>query len=319
MTASSVKRFLKEYEVGEAFVGFFVIRNRDLRTRRNGEPYLTIEIGDRSGRLKGNIWEDAEMLYEQLTTDSVVKIRGMIETYQGSKQVAIQQIRRARDKDEFDPADFLPVTSIDVEAGLEKLRRIAASLSSDHLRELLELFLSDDEFIAGFKQAPGGKLWHHNRLGGLLEHTLGVLRLCRMMSRFYPEANGDLLVAGAILHDIGKIEEFKYQLSFDYTDRGRLVGHIVLGAEWVTERSKLIDGFPADLLDQLIHLVLSHQGEFGSPVQPSTREAFMLHYADLIDSKMDALKRIEGDLPEGERWKYVNLLGRGIMFPDKGE
>lgn len=309
-------RFLKDFEVGESFTGFFVIRNRDLRTRRNGMPYLTIEIGDRSGRLKGNIWDDAEMLYEQLAVDTVVKIKGMIETYQGTKQVGIKQIRRANADDKFDYGNFLPVTIIDIPAGIEKLRRITKGMSNHFLRDLLNLFLEDENIIDGLKRAPGGKLWHHNRLGGLLEHTLGVLRLCRMMGRFYPESDGELLAAGAILHDIGKIEEFKYQLSLDYTDRGRLVGHIVLGAEWITERAGQIENFPADLLDRLVHLVLSHQGEFGSPVQPSTREAFLLHYADLIDSKMDALRRIEGDLPEGEHWKYVNLLGRQIMFPN---
>lgn len=310
-------RFLKDFEVGEIFTGFFVIRNRDLRSRRNGMLYLTIEFGDRSGRLKGNIWDDAEMLFEQLTVDTVVKVKGMIETYQGNKQVTIKQIRQARDEDEFDHSNFLPVTEMDIEGGIEKLRRIASALTNADLRELLNLFLNDDNIIEGLRQAPGGKLWHHNRLGGLLEHTHGVLRLCRMMGRFYPESDGDLLTAGAILHDIGKIEEFKYKMSFDYTDRGRLVGHIVIGAEWVTERARQIEGFPPDLLDRLVHLVLSHQGEFGSPVQPSTREAFILHYADLIDSKMDALRRIEGDLPDGEQWKYVNLLGRQIMFPDK--
>ena len=311
-------RFLKDFEVGEEFIGFYVVRNRDLRTRRNGMPYLTLEIGDRSGRLKGNIWDDAEMMFEQMAVDTVVKVKGIIETYQGNKQITFKQIRRARDDDDFDTGIFLSVANIDIEGSIEKLRRIAKALSNEYLRDLLLLFLTDENITEGLMRAPGGKLWHHNRLGGLLEHTLGVLRLCRMMGRFYPESDSDLLTAGAILHDIGKIEEFKYDLSFDYTDRGRIVGHIVLGAEWVTERAKQIDDFPHDLLDKLVHLVLSHQGEFGSPVQPSTREAFLLHYADLIDSKMDALKRIEKDLPEGEQWKYVNLLGRQIMFPDNG-
>jgi len=312
----NTKRYLHDFEVGETFTGFFVIRSMELRSRRDGVPYLVLEFGDRSGRMKGNIWDDVQRIYQELEEDGIVKLQGMIETYQGTRQIVIKRIRKVKPDDSVDTADFLPVSEIDPDIALKKLNRTVKGMTNQYLQALLTDFLDDLEFQTGFTRAPGGKLWHHNRIGGLIEHTLGVLRICRMLARFYPDVDSDLLISGAILHDIGKIEEYRYETSIDYTSRGRLIGHIVLGAEWAVERAKHIEDFPDDLLDQLTHLILSHQGEFGSPIQPSTREAFLLHYADQIDSKMDALRRIKKGLQEGERWKFVKLLER---FIDLGE
>ena len=306
------KRYLRECQVGETFAGFVVVRRKELRMRRDGEPYLVLEFGDRSGRLSGNIWEDGQRLYGELEEGGIVKLQGVIEQYRDTRQVAVKRLRRAGPDDTVDPADLLPASEIDPAEALEKLGRIAGTIGTPHLRALLLSFLEDGDFTARFCRAPGGKLWHHNRIGGLIEHTLSLCRLCRILARLYPEADRDLLIAGAILHDIGKVEEYRYDTFIDYSDRGRLVGHITLGAQWVAGRAAGIDGFPPDLLDRLIHLILSHQAEHGSPVQPSTREAFLLHYADQIDSKMDAFRRISGELSEGERWKFVRLLDRFI-------
>ena len=312
------RQHLRDYEAGESFTGFFVLRSRELRTRRDGAPYLVLEFGDCSGRLFGNIWDDAERIYRDFETGRIVKMEATIESYKGTNQVAVKRIRNVVPEDEVDNSDFIEATTIDVEKAYAKLCRIVDVLKNEHLQELLQIFLNDPEFEKSFKQAPGGKLWHHNRIGGLIEHTMAVLRLCRMMSRFYPEADGDILVAGAILHDIGKIEEYRYETAIDYTERGRLVGHITIGASWVREKATTVEGFPPETLDRLIHLILSHQGELehGSPVQPSTREAFLLHFADLIDSKMDALSRIRRKIPDDERWTFVKLLQRYI---DVGE
>ena len=310
------KRYLRDYEIGEAFTGFFVLRGKELRTRRDGEPFLALEFGDRSGRLFGNIWEDAERIYNELEIGGVIKLQGRIEQYRDSKQVAVKRLRRAQPEDEFDNADFLPVSAVDPQEGLERLRKIATGFSNPHLRELLQEILNDSQIADQITQAPGGKLWHHNRLGGLLEHTLSLCWICRFLARTYTEVDRDLLIAGAILHDIGKIEEYRYDTHIDYTSRGRLVGHIPLGAQLVSDFAAGIDDFPAELLDQLQHLVLSHQAEYGSPVMPMTREAFLLHYADQIDSKMDALRRIGGELQPDERWKFVRLLDRYIDFGD---
>jgi len=309
-----MKRFLRDHQVGEMFTGFCVLRSKDLRSKRDGGTYLALEFGDRSGRLSGMIWEDAERLYHELEVGGIIKLQGRIEQYRDSLQVGVKKLRRATSEDDVDATDLLPVSPDDPEESMGRLNNIVATIGNPFLRGLLENILEDEKITAAFKRAPGGKLWHHNRLGGLLEHTLGVCTICRFLSRMYPEIDKDLFVAGAILHDIGKIEEFRYDTLIDYTDRGRLVGHITLGAQLVSERASRIEEFPPDLLDRITHLILSHQAEFGSPVLPATREAFLLHYADQIDSKMDALWRIEGDLQEGERWIFVRLLDRYINF-----
>lgn len=314
MTEKHHKNGLRDHQVGETFTGFVVLRSKDLRTKRDGTPYLTLEFGDRSGRMTGIIWEDGERIYRELDVGGVIKLQGMIEQYRDSLQIAVKKLRRAEPEDNVDPAGFIKTTDEDPHVYLDKLRKIAATVGNHFLRELLNDFLADEDFSDALLRSPGGKLWHHNRLGGLLEHTLGVCQVCRFLVRIYPEADRDLLIAGAILHDIGKIEEYQYDTFIDYSDRGRLVGHITLSVQWVAERAGKIEGFPPELLDSLNHLVLSHQGEHGSPVQPATREAFLLHFADQIDSKMDALKRIEGELQPDERWKFVRLLDRFIDF-----
>ncbi len=308
------KRYLRDYEVGEEFTGFFVLRNKDLRTKRDGEPFLVLEFGDRSGRMSGIIWEDAERIYHDLEVGGIVKLQGRIEQYRDSLQVGIKRLRRAQDDDEVDNSDFIPVSSVDPQQGLERLMKIADGLSNPYLKKLLKAILENEELTPDLLKAPGGKFWHHNRLGGLIEHTLSLCWICRFLARMYPEADKDLLITGAILHDIGKIDEYRYDTLIDYTDRGRLVGHITIGAQMVADYAAGIEDFPSDLLDRLTHLVLSHQAEFDSPVLPKTREAFLLHYADQIDSKMDALRRISAELQPGERWKFVRLLDRFIDF-----
>jgi 3'-5' exoribonuclease len=305
------QRGLRDLTVGESFTGYYVIRRRELRTKKDGGFYLVLEFGDRTGRITGNLWDDAERLYADFEEGGVVKLRGVVEQYRDSKVVAVRQIRRAAASDPVATDALIPTIEGDPDQLFARLYGIIEGVRNEHLLRLLRAFFDDESFVGAFKRAPGGKLWHHNRLGGLLEHTLSLVRLMRLLSRRYPDVDRDLLITGALLHDIGKIEEYRYDTLIDYTDRGRLVGHIPLGGQWVSERAARLEGFPPALLDQVLHLVLSHQAEFGSPVQPMTREAFLLHYADQIDSKMDALKRIT-DEPGGGRWRFVKLLDRFI-------
>ena len=306
------KRYLRDCEVGETFTGFCVVRKRELRSRRDGAPYLALEFGDRSGRISGNVWDDAEALFQQLEEGGVVKLQGVIELYRDARQISIRKLRPAKPEDEVDPADLMPSSDLKPEEARARLERIIGGIRHPQLKALLESLFGDEQFLAGFLRAPGGKLWHHNRLGGLAEHTIALARLCRILSALYPEANRDLLISGALLHDIGKIEEYRYATHIDYSDRGRLVGHITIGAGWVADRTGQLPDFPYDLRDKLLHLILSHQAEHGSPILPVTREAFLLHYADEIDSKLDAFRRIAAEQPEGERWRWVNLLERHL-------
>ncbi len=311
----STTRLLKEHLSGEIFTGFALLQAIAVKSKRDGGSYLTVEFIDRSGRMQGNIWEDAERLSRQFEPGQVVKIKALVEEFEGRKKLNVRQIRPAKPDDEVDASAFLPIIEGDPAELLLRFKGIIKTIKNPYLSQLLTSFFEDEKFVTAFSRAPAGKLWHHNRLGGLLEHTLSLTRLVRRLARHYPEIDRDLLLTGAMLHDIGKIEELKYDSFFDYTDRGRLVGHITLGAQWTTLRASRIENFPPDLLDLVIHLILSHQGEHGSPVQPMTREAFLLHYADEIDAKMDALKRITNE-PGTGRWRFVKLLDRWI---DTGE
>ena len=315
---SDEKRYLSDYQPGDTFTDFFVIRSKDLRTKRDGEPYLVLEFGDRSGRLFGHIWNDADRIFSELEVGCIVKLQGRIEVYRDSVQVGVKKLRRTTPEDEVDDSRFIAVSSLDPKDGLDSLRKIVSSFSNTSLKSLLSEIINDEEIASGLVRAPGGKLWHHNRIGGLVEHTLGVVQICRFVCRMNSEVDRDLLISGAILHDIGKIEEYQIDTLIDFTDRGRLVGHVTIGAQLISEFADSLDDFPPDLLDRLTHLVLSHQAEFGSPVQPATPEAFILHYADQIDSKLDAFRRIGNDLKAGERWKFVRLLDRYIDFGELG-
>lgn len=315
---TTMKKHLREFEIGETFTGFFVLRKKELRTKYDGEPYAVLEFGDRSGRLSGNIWNEAVRIYHELEVGMVVKVQGRIEQYRDSTQVAINQLRRATPDDLVDPADLLPSTDADPEEQANHIRNTIRRVRNEYFHRLLNEFFDDPDFTRDFLRAPGGKLWHHNRLGGLAEHTLSVCRMSRVIGKFYPEVDTDLLLTGALLHDIGKIEEYRYDTVIDYTDRGRLVGHIAIGLQWINQRAASIDGFPPKLLDKLQHIVLSHQGDEFSLVKPATREAFLFHYIDQIDSKMDALNRIAAQLPDGEYSTYVRLLERfvNLSSPD---
>lgn len=310
------KKYLKDYQPGEVFIGFFVIRTKSIKFKKNGEPFLVLEIGDKSGRLSGNLWDDADRYNEHYQIGDIIKVKGLISEYNNQPQVNFQEHRLANSEDHYDISDFIPVSKIDFDQTKAFLFETIHSMHNPYLRQLLGLFFEDEKFFQAFSTAPAGKLWHHNRIGGLLEHTAALLRLILHFAELYPEADRDVLITGTLLHDMGKIEEYSYKTHIDYTDRGRLVGHIVLAAQWVHERAKLIPNFPADILDQVTHLILSHQGEHDTPVQPATREAFLLHFADLIDSKMDALSRIQSTKSPFEKWVWVNLLNRYIMLDD---
>lgn len=308
-------RLLKEHLPGEVFTGFTLLQTITVRTKRDGGSFLAVEFVDRSGRLQGNIWEDAERLSREFEPGQVVKIKALVEEFEGRRKLNVRQIRPVKLEDNVDASTFLPTIDGDATELLVQFKQIIGTIKNPFLLKLLNSFFDDESFASAFTRAPAGKLWHHNRLGGLLEHTLSLTRLVRRLARHYGEIDRDLLLTGAMLHDIGKVEELRYDTFFDYTDRGRLVGHITLGAQWTAERAAKIEEFPPDLLDQVLHLILSHQGEHGSPVLPMTREAFLLHYADEIDSKMDALKRIANE-PGTGRWRFVKLLDRWI---DTGE
>jgi 3'-5' exoribonuclease len=293
--------------------GLYLVRDKNNGITKNGKPYIALNLCDKTGVIKGRVWDNAEKLDPCFDQGEVVSLRGFSVLYQGDMQLNIHAINRIG-PDDADLCDFMPASPLDPEQGCTEIRAFIETLDDVHLRRLLELVFVDERIVAGFKQAPAAKSIHHDYLGGLIEHTLSVVRIADMLAGHYRAVDRDMLLTGAILHDIGKIYELSYDSGFDYTDEGRLVGHIVLGMELISEKISLIDDFPAQKSMLVKHLILSHHGqlEFGSPKRPKTPEALLLSYIDDMDAKMfDFMQFIKKEQRPETNWTgYHRLFNR---------
>lgn len=305
---------IRDLKPGDEANGFFAVRKKELKDY-NGRLFLKLELGDATGRVDGVLWEDAAAAHGQLEPGSVVKVRGAVTTYRDDLQISIQKIRPAK-AEEFSLDEILPRSKFSREDLEKRFDEQIDRLKNLHLKKLLELFVADKKIFDAYLNAPAGKLWHHNYVGGLVEHSLQMADLAQKVAPFYPLVDAELVVAGALLHDIGKVWQYQITGFIDYATEGRLVGHINSGDHYVASLIEKIAGFPPELTLRLRHLIVSHQGalEQGSPVVPQTPEAFVLYALDELDSKMGALTRIwEKEKKPG--WsEYVNLIGRYIYW-----
>ncbi len=316
--------WVKDLKPGTEITDFFVLRKKELK-EYNGQKYLKLELGDPSGRIDAVLWEKAEEAYTEAETGEIVKVKGTAITYREGLEIKIEKIRKAKEE-ECDPMDFLPKSRMDLGLLFEDFKGKAGSLENPHLKRLLNLILEDEKLVQRLKIAPAAKLWHHSYLGGLLEHTLKVVEFCEKAAALYELVNRDLLISGALLHDIGKIYTYSLSGFIDYTDEGRLLGHIVSGDELINEKIKKIEGFPQELALQFRHLILAHQGqlEFASPIVPQTLEAVILYYADEMDAKAgafsDIINRELQQGREGKKWSdWVPLIRRYIYLGEEKE
>lgn len=309
--------FVKDLKPGNEVTEFFVLRKKDIKEKSDGEKFLKLELGDRTGRIDGVVWDNPEQIYDQAQTGEIVKIKGWVTTYKEIPQLKVEKLRKTREE-EIDLSDFLPTSEKDLDSLYQEFKKTVSTIQNPHLRKLLELLLKESTLMDKLKKAPGGKLWHHAYVGGLMAHTLKVVQICEKAASMYELVNRDLLITGALVHDIGKISAYSAKGFFDYTDEGRLVGHIVSGDELIDKKIGAIESFPSDLALQLKHLILSHQGqlEFASPVVPQTIEAVILHYADEMDAKVDAFSHIiKTQKVKGRRWSdWVHLINRYIYL-----
>ena len=289
---------------------FLLIRRIDLRSTKSGSDFLSTELGDKTASLNANVWEGFTELAARGKVGDVVKVAGTVEEYQGSLQIRVSSIRLALEKDKVKPQDFLPVSKRDLDEMKKEFNQKVKSISNKLLKNLLTQIFTDERFEQ-FCLAPAGKSWHHAYIHGLLEHTLEIIKICELMCEFHSELNRDLLISGAMLHDIGKIEELSYDSAFEYTDKGKLVGHIVIASNLVREEIKKIPNFPSELENNLIHLILSHQGklEHASPVVPKTAEAIALYQADELSAKVNAYKNaVDSELKTDSNWtRFIPL------------
>jgi 3'-5' exoribonuclease len=313
--------FVKDLKPGQEVTEFFVLRKKELK-EYDGKRFLKLEMGDRSGRIDGVVWENPDQLYDKAEVGEIVKVKGWVTTYKELPQLKVDKMRKAKDE-EINLADFLPASEEDLKVLYDDFKSVVQTIENRHLRRLLDLLVEDSSLMDKFRRAPGGKLWHHARLGGLLEHTLAVASICQKATEMYDLVDRDLLITGALVHDIGKIDSYSAGGFFDYTDEGRLLGHVVSGDELIDRKIRKIADFPQHLALKLKHLVLSHQGQLdmASPVVPKTIEAIILHYADELDAKADAFSHIiKTQKTKGKKWSdWVRLIDRFIYFGEDEE
>ncbi|UCD85842.1 MAG: HD domain-containing protein [Deltaproteobacteria bacterium] len=297
----------------------FLVKSKNLAVAKSGKPYLNLVLMDRSGEIEAKVWDEAEEASRLFDQNDFIKLRGKVTSYQGQLQIVISQVKRY-DEEKVEIKEFQPATERDTEVMFQELMEMVDQVKDQHLKRLLNLIFEEERVAKLFKIAPAAKSMHHVYLGGLLEHTLSVARLILLVSRHYQNINQDLLLAGGILHDIGKVYELTYDRAFDYSDRGKLIGHIIIGAELIEEKIRNIPDFPTELAMLLKHMILSHHGEYeyGSPKRPKTVEAIILHYLEDMDSKVSSVQSLikkEGETKS--KWtSYHRLYDRYIY---KGE
>jgi 3'-5' exoribonuclease len=303
----------------QAIVSFFAVTSKQVRSRKDGGQYMALILGDRTGQIESRMWDNFADSVAEFEQGDVVKIRAEVCRYNGKLQFVLDKIRRAG-ADEMDLADYVPRTQKDVEELWLALVRAVDSFSDLSLQALVRSFLDDPMFAAAFREAPAAKSLHHAWLGGLLEHVVSLIGICQLIANHYPEINRDLLLTGAILHDIGKLEELRWGTSFDYTLQGQLVGHITLGIAMIEKKLATLEGFPPALRLLVEHMVLSHHGklEFGSPKLPMIPEAVLLNFLDDLDAKMHIMRselerhEAQGGEPD-EMTDWVRAMDRPLL------
>jgi 3'-5' exoribonuclease len=307
-------KYIEQLNEGDRLSDIYLCKHRQSAVTKNGKNYENVILQDKTGTIDAKIWDPNSGGIEDFDSLDYVYVYGDVSVFNGSLQVSIKRISK-RGEGEYNPADYLPVSKYDIEEMYQELLTYIQSLSNEYLKKLAnKFFVEDEKFIASFKKSSAAKAVHHGFVGGLLEHTLSVTRLCEYYTKAYPLLNRDLLLTAAIFHDMGKIKELSLFPENDYTDEGQLLGHIVMGSEMISDKAKEIDGFPQKLLGELKHCILAHHGklEYGSPKVPALMEAVALNFADNTDAKMQTLSEIFTATPESGWLGYNRLLETNI-------
>jgi len=312
--------FIRDLQPGTQSTGVFLVQSKEVRQKKSGEPYLSLQLSDKSGDVDAKMWDNVEHVVDTFEKNDFVKVAGLPSVYNNRLQFTVHKLMRLSD-DQVDFGDFFAASSRDRDEMLAELKRVVAEMGNPHLRALLEAILGDDAIASRFKNAPAAKTIHHAWLGGLIEHVLSLCTLAKLVTPHYPHIDGDLVLAGVVLHDIGKIDELSFDRGFGYTDAGQLIGHIQIGLGIVNEKVRQIPDFPPKLKLLLDHMILSHHGEleFGSPKVPVFAEAMLLHHLDNLDSKMETIRGfVERDkVMEGCWTGWNSALERPLLKKEK--
>ena len=287
-------KYISELDAGSRVSGIYLCKYRQSAVTKNGKAYDNVVLMDKTGSVSAKIWEPDSPGIDEFDDLDYVDIVGDVSNYNGALQISIRRARTAREG-EYNPADYLPSTDKNRDAMMHELHAMIESIQNPWLRQVLEyFFVHDQSFVTRFCESSAAKSIHHGFIGGLLEHTLSVARLCDFYAESYPILNRDLLVTAALLHDIGKVKELSAFPANDYTDAGQLLGHIVIGAQMVHDAIRAVEGFPESLAHELQHCIVAHHGEleYGSPKKPALAEALALSLADITDARMETIKEL---------------------------
>ncbi|MBQ7925402.1 MAG: HD domain-containing protein [Lachnospiraceae bacterium] len=303
-------KYIKDLKDGDRVFDIYLCKHKQSAVTKNGKAYENVILQDKTGTIDAKVWEPNNPGIGEYDTLDYIEVYGEVTSFNGALQVSVKRIRVCREG-EYNPADYLPISSKDIETMYQELQGIIKSIQNTYLKQLLEaFFVKDENFIKALKKSSAAKTVHHSFVGGLLEHTLSVTKLCDYYCSAYPILKRDLLLTAAMCHDIAKTKEFSPFPENDYTDAGQLLGHIVMGSQMVGEKAATIVGFPQHLLLQVQHCILAHHGkyEYGSPKIPAIIEAVALNYADDTDAKLQTFKEVLENNIKNTGWLGYNRL-----------
>lgn len=303
-------KFIETLREGERINEIYLCKFKQAALTKSGKPYDNVILQDKTGTLDAKIWDPGSVGIDEFDAMDYIAVTGDITSFQGNLQMSIKRVRKVGEG-EYEPENYLPVSDKDIDEMYGEMMGYIASVKNPYLSKLLHMFFDNAAFAKAFKFHSAAKSVHHGFVGGLLEHTVSVTRNCNYFAENYPFLNRDLLLTAAMLHDIGKLKELSTFPENDYTDAGQLLGHIMIGAEWVGDKIREIDGFPVVLANELKHCILAHHGEleYGSPKKPALVEAMALSFADNLDAKMETMREVLAGVPENNlQWQGFNRL-----------
>ena len=303
-------KFIETLREGERINEIYLCKSKQAALTKSGKPYDNVLLQDKTGTLDAKIWDPGSVGIDEFDALDYIAVTGDVTSFQGNLQLSIKRVRKVGEG-EYEPENYLPVSDKDIDEMYQEMMGYIASVKNPYLSRLLHMFFDDADFAKAFKFHSAAKSVHHGFVGGLLEHTVSVTRNCNYFAQNYPFLNRDLLLTAAMFHDIGKLKELSTFPANDYTDAGQLLGHIMIGAEWIGEKIREIDGFPEVLANELKHCILAHHGEleYVSPKKPALVEALALSFADNLDAKMETVREVLAGVPENNlQWQGFNRL-----------
>jgi len=309
------RKMISDLKAGEPVDDVYLLCKNELKSSRNDSLYLDLLFRDKSGTVTGRMWDASEKVYEAFAADDFVHVKGRVEQYRNEMQISVKTLSQP-DMTKLRLRDFMAQSERDPLEMEKDLRQLLSVIQDPDYRRLVDAFLADEEFMTAFRTAPAAIVNHHAYLGGLIEHTLSMMRLAVAVADNYPRLRRDILLTGILLHDIGKVREIRYNRSFQMSDPGQLIGHLTQGAIMTQEKAASMGDFPEEKLSVALHMILSHHGtrEFGSPVLPMTAEAFALHFIDNLDAKTKTVaEMVDADANSRSTFtNYVNNLERRL-------